>query len=49
MILDELDIDAAALADGTGWEIKPQGACKGDMCVPLPTGSRAAVAAAGDR
>lgn len=36
MILDRLTIDRATLAAGTGWEVKPQGACKGDMCVPLP-------------
>ena len=22
-----------------GWEIKPEGACKGDRCVPLPDGA----------
>jgi hypothetical protein len=35
MILDRLDLDAAAFHEATGWEIKPEGACKGDMCVPL--------------
>ena len=35
MILDRLDIDAAAFAAGTGWELKPEGVCKGDVCVPL--------------
>lgn len=35
MILDQLDIDADAFATGTGWEIKPEGACKGEVCVPL--------------
>jgi hypothetical protein len=38
MILDRLDIDAAAFHAGTGWEIKPEGACKGELCVPLPDG-----------
>jgi hypothetical protein len=38
MILDTLDIDADAFAAGTGWEIKQEGACKGEVCVPLPDG-----------
>ncbi len=36
MILDTLEIDPGEFARRTGWEIKPQGACKGDRCVPLP-------------
>lgn len=38
MILDTIDIDTDAFFDGTGWQIKPEGACKGDVCVPLPDG-----------
>lgn len=38
MILDRLDIDADQFAAGTGWEIKPEGACKGEVCVPLTDG-----------
>lgn len=40
MLLDRLDISADEFRAGTGWEIKPEGACKGDVCVPLgrPTG-----------
>ncbi len=37
MILETLEIDAAEFARRTGWELKPQGACKGDRCVPLGT------------
>ena len=36
MILETLEIDPAELERRTGWQIKPQGACKGDRCVPLP-------------
>ncbi len=35
MIVDRLDMDAAAFEAATGWQIKPEGACKGDVCVPL--------------
>ncbi len=35
MILDSLDVTAEQFAAGTGWEIKPQGACKAEVCVPL--------------
>lgn len=38
MLVDTLDIDAEAFHAATGWEIKPEGACKGDVCVPLPDG-----------
>jgi hypothetical protein len=46
MITDTLDMDAATFAAGTGWEIKPEGACKADRCVPLAGGPFAAAAAA---
>jgi hypothetical protein len=35
MILHTLHVTADAFTAETGWEIKPQGACKGDVCVPL--------------
>ena len=35
MILVSLTITREQFAAGTGWEIKPEGACKGDVCVPL--------------
>lgn len=36
MILDRLDVSDDAFAAGTGWDVKPQGACRGEVCVPLP-------------
>ena len=36
MILSELAVDVPAFETRTGWEIKPEGACKGEVCVPLP-------------
>jgi hypothetical protein len=35
MILNQLEIDANTFHTETGWEIKAEGACKGDLCVPL--------------
>lgn len=46
MILDTLDVDAGTFARATGWEIKPEGACKGDACVPLGDGPFSAAATA---
>ncbi len=45
MILETLDVTPAAFAAETGWDIKPEGACKGDVCVPLPDGFGVAHAA----
>jgi hypothetical protein len=38
MLLDRLDLSSDEFHALTGWEIKPEGACKGETCVPLPTG-----------
>ena len=35
MLLDRLDLTPETLHRATGWEIKPEGACKDDRCVPL--------------
>lgn len=36
MILSEPRVQPEELERRTGWAIKPEGACKGDLCVPLP-------------
>ena len=38
MILDRLETTAEEFERTTGWAIKPQGACLGDLCVPLSDG-----------
>jgi hypothetical protein len=36
VILEQLQVDPAEFERRTGWAIKPEGACKGPVCVPLP-------------
>jgi hypothetical protein len=40
MLLHELEVEPAAFEAGTGWAIKPEGACKAEQCVPLPADTR---------
>jgi hypothetical protein len=40
VILEGLTVDAGAFAARTGWVIKPEGACKAEICVPLPADAR---------
>lgn len=35
MITESLTVPRASFEDRTGWSIKPEGACKGDVCIPL--------------
>jgi hypothetical protein len=35
MILKSQQISRNEFETGTGWKIKPEGACKGEICVPL--------------
>ena len=36
MLLTGDRVTPATFAEATGWEIKPEGACRGEVCVPLP-------------
>jgi hypothetical protein len=42
VILSELAVAVDAFETRTGWKIKPEGACCGDVCVPLPESARRA-------
>jgi hypothetical protein len=44
---EELWIGAEEFARATGWSLKPEGFCHGDICVPVPAG-RTAEFVAGD-
>jgi hypothetical protein len=47
MIIDQIDLGAEQFEQGTGWQIKPEGACRGEVCVPLADGGFDLTAAAG--
>lgn len=40
MLLEKPAVDPDELTRRTGWAIKPEGACLGEVCVPLPAGVR---------
>jgi hypothetical protein len=35
MLITSQRIPTAAFESGTGWQLKPEGACRGNTCVPL--------------
>lgn len=46
MLLRSTSISKQAFEAGTGWQLKPEGACRGEVCVPLsqPAGDTVDVA-----
>tara|TARA_R110002072_G_scaffold51389_3_gene137919 strand:+ start:7217 stop:7558 length:342 start_codon:yes stop_codon:yes gene_type:complete len=36
MLLDSLHVTKNEFEAGTGWQLKSEGACKGDICIPIP-------------
>jgi hypothetical protein len=35
---DDLWMPTGELPSATGWELRPEGACRGEVCVPIPRG-----------
>lgn len=40
ILTDIIRVTAAEFAAGTGWEPKPEGLCRGEICVPAPASLR---------
>ncbi len=53
MLTTSATVDRATFEARTGWQLKPEGACKGEICVPLgdaaPDGDAVDLAAIADR
>lgn len=39
MLIDNLTVSRADFETGTGWQLKPEGACKAEVCIPLQDGA----------
>jgi hypothetical protein len=40
VLLRELTVDPSVFEDRTGWSVKPEGLCRGEICVPAPGARR---------
>ena len=38
MLLHDLTVPREAFEAGSGWSLEPEGACRGDVCIPLGDG-----------
>ncbi len=47
MMVETAEITRGRFETGTGWDLRPEGACRGEVCIPLPdaTGDTVDVAA----
>jgi len=51
MLLHDLTITTPRFEAGTGWALKPEGACRGDVCIPLrePVGDNVDIASVAEQ
>jgi hypothetical protein len=40
VLTTSLEVETSAFEQASGWAVKPEGACKGDVCVPMPPEGR---------
>jgi len=40
VLVGSVRVPVGDIERGTGWSIKPEGACRGELCVPLPASAR---------